>query len=61
MIAAELLDILACPCCRGNLQQSVDGSGLDCPACSLRFPVREGIPVMLAEEALNIQNLRIHE
>ena len=57
MIAAELLDILACPCCRGRLLQTADVSGLDCPACNLRFPVREGIPVMLAEEARKMKDV----
>lgn len=51
----ELLSILACPKCRGQLsliqQQGVD-IGLDCAACAVRYPVKDDIPVLLVEEAL---------
>ena len=46
----ELLALLACPVCRGELDP-VD-SGLECPACGLVFPVRDNIPIMLQEEAI---------
>jgi len=47
----DLLEILVCPRCRGGLTAAEDGSSLDCPACRLRYPVRDGIPIMLPEEA----------
>ena len=50
-LAKELLDILVCPQCRGDLSPKDDGSALDCPACRLRYPVRNDIPVMLIDEA----------
>lgn len=50
----ELLEILACPKCKGELTPAPDESYLDCRACSLRYPVRNGIPVMLVEEAVPI-------
>lgn len=50
-LSKELLDHLACPRCKGEVRISVDGYGLICPACRLAYPVRDGILVMLVEEA----------
>ncbi len=47
----ELLEILACPKCKGPLQPAPDGSGLRCAACRLFYRVEEGIPVLLIDEA----------
>ena len=47
----SLLDILVCPQCKGVLHAPADGSSLDCRRCALRFPVRDGIPIMLLDEA----------
>lgn len=47
----KLLDILACPICKGPLVLSDDKSELWCRADGLAYPVREGIPVMLENEA----------
>lgn len=47
----KLLDILACPLCKGPLQYSKPQQVLVCRADRLAFPVRDGIPVMLEEEA----------
>ena len=49
MISAELLEILACPKCKGALRQAE--AALECPACKLSYPIVDGIPVMLVEEA----------
>lgn len=49
MINKELLDILACPKCKGEVELKEDK--IVCKACGLRYPVRDGIPVMLIEEA----------
>lgn len=48
----ELLDILACPKCRGELVLLDGEEGLRCDACAVVYPVRDGIPVMLIEEAV---------
>lgn len=48
---SKLLEILACPKCKGDLDLNQEKEGLVCPACRLLYPVREGIPVMLIEEA----------
>jgi uncharacterized protein YbaR (Trm112 family) len=50
-ISQELLDILICPACRGELELKQDGSGLKCVACKRVYPIREDIPVMLVDEA----------
>jgi hypothetical protein len=49
----ELMQILACPSCRGNveLRQEGDRELIVCTSCGLRYPVRDGIPVMLVDEA----------
>ncbi len=43
------LDVLACPACRGDLQPEADR--LCCAACGRRYPVIDGIPVLIAERA----------
>jgi len=50
-ISQELLDILICPACRGELELKQDGSGLKCLTCKRVYPIREDIPVMLVDEA----------
>ncbi len=47
----KLLEILACPLCKGPLQYHRDPEVLVCRADRLAFPIRDGIPVMLEEEA----------
>jgi hypothetical protein len=46
-----LLDILACPLCKGPLRHDRDAKVLVCRADRLAFPIRDDIPVMLEEEA----------
>ncbi|NMG54136.1 Trm112 family protein [Aromatoleum aromaticum] len=48
---ARLLEILVCPICKGPLDFVRDKQELVCKADRLGFPVRDGIPVMLEEEA----------
>ncbi len=48
----ELLDILACPKCKGDLELTPSEDGLICRACALVYPVQEEIPIMLPEEAI---------
>jgi uncharacterized protein YbaR (Trm112 family) len=47
----RLLDILACPVCKGSLQFSKPSQVLVCRADRLAYPIRDGIPVMLEDEA----------
>lgn len=50
----KLLDILACPLCKGPLVMNKDKSELWCRADGLAFPIRDGIPVMLETEARSL-------
>lgn len=50
-VAQELLDILVCPVCKTKVAFTADKSGLKCGTCQRVYPVRDGIPVMLPQEA----------
>ncbi len=50
-LSKQLLDILVCPVCRERIQLADDDSGLVCVFCRLKYPIQEGIPVMLVDEA----------
>lgn len=50
-LSEQLLAILACPVCKGGLRYLEDKPALVCDSCRLSFPIRDGIPVMLADEA----------
>jgi uncharacterized protein YbaR (Trm112 family) len=54
-ISKELLDILCCPKCKGDLTLNGEGDGLICPACKLLYPIKDDIPVMLIDEAKPIE------
>ncbi len=51
---ARLLDILVCPICKGPLDYRKDKQDLVCKADRLAFPIRDGIPVMLEDEAAQL-------
>ena len=53
-ISQELLDILACPKCKGDIRLTDAGDGLICDACRLMYPIKEDIPVMLIDEAIRL-------
>ncbi len=55
-LSREILAILACPKCKGELRLLADDAGLVCEACRLRYPIRDGIPVMLVDEAEKVGN-----
>ena len=50
-IDKELLDILACPKCKGDVKLNKKKDGLICDACALKYEIKDGIPVMLIDEA----------
>ncbi len=52
---ARLLEILVCPLCKGPLDYLKDRQELVCKADRLAFPIRDGIPVMLEDEARAIE------
>jgi len=52
---SKLLDILACPICKGPVQHFKPKQVLVCRADRLAFPIRDGIPVMLEDEAQRLE------
>ncbi len=50
-IKKELLDILACPACPGDIKYDEGGNTLECVKCRRRYPIRDDIPVMLIDES----------
>ena len=49
MIDKELLDILACPACKGDVE--LKDCKIICKSCGRKYPIKEGIPIMLIDEA----------
>ena len=54
-ISKELLDILACPKCKGSIYLNETRDGLICDQCRLLYEIRDGIPIMLIDEAKPFQ------
>jgi hypothetical protein len=50
-IDEELLKILACPACKGGILYDKDSERLICQRCKRRYSIKDGIPIMLVEEA----------
>ena len=53
-ISKELLDILACPNCKGNIYINEEGNGLICDVCKLFYEIKVDIPIMLIDEAIKL-------
>jgi uncharacterized protein YbaR (Trm112 family) len=51
LIKSELMEILVCPADKGELKELEEQKKLECLECGRRYQVREGIPVMLLEDA----------
>ncbi|NQT05985.1 MAG: Trm112 family protein [Candidatus Omnitrophica bacterium] len=49
MIDKELLDILACPACKAGVK--LENEKIVCIKCNKRYPIKNGIPIMLIDEA----------
>jgi uncharacterized protein YbaR (Trm112 family) len=56
MLDERLLEILVCPKCKGDLDHRTDPEELLCRSCRLRYEVRDGIPVMLIDEARPLED-----
>lgn len=52
----RLIELLVCPLCKGPLQRPLQAPHLICHADRLAFPIRDGIPVMLENEALPLDD-----
>jgi len=55
MISKELLEILACPKCKGPVELTEKNDGLICKSCRLLYEIRDDIPVMLIDEAKKLE------
>jgi uncharacterized protein YbaR (Trm112 family) len=51
MLSKELLEILVCPRCKGDLEYDTEQQRLRCHPCRLAYPIQDDIPIMLIEEA----------
>jgi len=51
MLNQELLDILACPKCKGDLEYDRKNDRLICNECRLKYTIKDDIPIMLIDEA----------
>ncbi len=51
---AQLLDILVCPICKGPLEYAKKEQELICHADKLAYPIRDGIPIMWADDARSL-------
>jgi len=54
-IDKELLNILACPKCKGNVHLNEKEDGITCYSCKLMYPIKDDIPIMLIDEAIPIE------
>jgi uncharacterized protein len=50
-ISKELLEILACPQCKGEIKLNEAGNGLICQNCQLMYEIKDDIPIMLIDKA----------
>ena len=55
-IDQQLLEILACPKCKGTVELSPAEDGLVCKACRLLYPIKDDIPVMMIDEAITLES-----
>jgi uncharacterized protein YbaR (Trm112 family) len=53
-ISEELLDILACPQCKGDIYLNKSETGLICDNCKLLYRIEDDIPIMLIDEAIKL-------
>ena len=54
-ISNELLEILACPKCKGDIYLNEEKNGLICDACKLMYEIKDDIPIMLIDEAISLE------
>lgn len=53
----RLLEILVCPRCKGDLKHSETPPSLTCESCRLVYEIRDGIPILLIDEAKPLTNV----
>ncbi len=57
-VSKELLDILVCPKCKGEIHLNEKGDGLICEACQVMYRIEDDIPIMLIDEAVPLTGER---
>ncbi len=57
-LSQELLDILACPKCKSAVELTGKADGLICRQCQVVYEIRDGIPIMLIDEAISLEEYR---
>ncbi len=50
-VTQELIELMICPACHGQVQLKPDGSGIKCSACRRVYPIKDDIPAMLVDQA----------
>ncbi len=53
-VSQELLEILVCPKCKGEIKLTEEKSGLVCEKCKLLYEIKEDIPIMLIDKAKSL-------
>ena len=52
-VSPKLLELLVCPVCKTPVKLTPDGQGLRCANCRLVYPIRDGFPLMIKDEAIS--------
>ncbi len=60
-VPKELLSILVCPKCMGQLRGSPNGESLLCNRCQVHYPVRDDVPILIPEEAIEARQVAAEE
>ncbi len=55
-ISKELLEILACPKCKGEIRLNEEQNGIICDKCKLLYKIKDDIPIMLIDEAISLDD-----
>lgn len=55
-VNSRLLEILVCPKCRGKIYLNKEENGLICDACSLLYEIKDDIPIMLIDKAVDLNS-----
>ncbi|MDX1776196.1 MAG: Trm112 family protein [Desulfobulbales bacterium] len=58
MLSKDLLEILACPKCKGPVVLTGNNNGLVCEKCRLLYEIRDDIPIMLIDEAKKLDEIK---
>lgn len=59
LVKQELMEMLVCPVDKAELKELGDSSQLECTECGRKYPVKEGIPVMLIDEAASLREKKV--